>query len=62
MKKHKTEFVEETEEQKQARWDKQKKAAKGMAKLCGIDLKKLAKERERNYREKMSLNGSRYSY
>ena len=54
--------VKWTEEQKQARWDKQKKAARGMAKLCGIDLKKLAKERERNQREKMSLNGSRYSY
>jgi hypothetical protein len=62
MKKHKEEFVEETEEQKRARWEKQKKAARGMAKLCGIDLKKLAKERERNYREKMSLNGSRYDY
>ena len=62
MKKHKEEFVEETEEQKQARWEKQKKAARGLAKSCGIDLKKLAKERERNYREKRSLNGSRYSY
>ena len=55
MKKRKEDFVEETEEQKQARWDKQKRAARGMAKLCGIDLKKLARERERNAREKMSL-------
>ena len=62
MKKHKEDYVEESEEQKQARWEKQKKAARGMAKLCGIDPKKLAKERERNYREKMSLNGSRYDY
>ena len=45
MKKHKEEFVEETEEQKQARWEKQKKAARGLAKSCGIDLKKLERER-----------------
>ena len=43
--KKKEEFVKETEEQKQARWDKQQKLVKGLAKSCGIDQKKLEKER-----------------
>lgn len=62
MKKHKEEFAEETEEQKQARWDKQKKAARGLAKSCGIDLKKLERERERRNREKMALLSSKAHY
>jgi hypothetical protein len=62
MKKHKEEFVEETEEQKQARWEKQKKAARGLAKSCGIDLRKLERERERRNREKMMLSSSRGHY
>jgi len=52
MKKHKEEFVEETEEQKLSRWDRQKKMARGMARSCGIDLGKIRRERERIRREK----------
>ena len=43
--KKKEEFVKETEEQKRNRWDKQQKMAKGLAKACGIDQKKLERER-----------------
>lgn len=50
--KEKKEFVEETMEQKRTRWDKQSKAAKSMAKQCGINIKKLAKERARYEAEK----------
>ena len=39
--KEKKEFVEETLEQKQARWDKQSKSAKSFAKQCGVSLKKM---------------------
>ena len=48
----KEERVEETEEQKQARWDKQSKSAKSFAKQCGINMNKLAKERAKIEAEK----------
>jgi hypothetical protein len=50
--KEKKEFVEETMEQKQARWEKQSKAAKSFAKQCGVNMKKIAKERDRIAAEK----------
>ena len=62
MKKKKEEFVEETEEQKQARWAKQQKMARGMAKSCGIDLKKLERERAKRQREKMEIISSHAHY
>ena len=43
--KTKKEFVEETQEQKNARWKKQAKTAKSFARCAGIDLKKVARER-----------------
>ena len=43
--KTKKEFVEETQEQKNARWKKQDKTAKSFARCAGIDLKKVARER-----------------
>jgi hypothetical protein len=48
MKEKKKEFVEETQEQKDARWKKQAKAAKSFAVSSGIDLKKVARERRNN--------------
>lgn len=39
-------------EQKQARWEKQSKSAKSFAKQCGVNLKKIAKERNRIAAEK----------
>ena len=60
--KEKKEFVEETMEQKRNRWDKQQKLAKGLAKSCGIDLKKLEKERAKRYRETMDLIASKSHY
>ena len=50
--KEKKEFVEETMEQKQARREKQSKAAKSFAKQCGVNMKKIAKERDRIAAEK----------
>ena len=52
MKKQNTEFVEETQEQKDARWNKQTKTARSFAKQCGINLGKIAKERNRIESEK----------
>lgn len=46
MRKQKKEFVSETEEQKAERWAKQSKQAKTFARLAGIDLKKVKRERE----------------
>ena len=43
--KEKKEHIEETQEQKNARWNKQAKAAKSFARCVGIDLKKVAQER-----------------
>ena len=43
--KTKKEFVEETQEQKNARWKKQAKTVKSFARCAGIDLKKVARER-----------------
>lgn len=43
--KEKKEHIEETQEQKNARWNKQAKAAKSFARCAGIDLKKVARER-----------------
>ena len=43
--KEKKEHIEETEEQKNARWKKQAKAARSFAISSGIDLKKVARER-----------------
>ncbi len=62
MKKHREELPEETEEQKQARWAKQQKKARSMAKSCGIDIKKLARQRERMEREKAELRSSHAHY
>ena len=60
--KKKEEFVEETEEQKKARWEKQQKRARGLAKSCGIDLKKLERERARRQKEKMEIISSHAHY
>ena len=60
--KKKEEFVKETEEQKRNRWDKQQKMAKGLAKSCGIDLKKLERERAKMRQEKMDLIASKGHY
>ena len=60
--KKKEEFVEETMEQKRNRWDKQQKIAKGLAKSCGIDLKKLERERAKRRQEKMDLIESKGHY
>ena len=43
--KEKKERIEETEEQKNARWKKQAKTARRFAISSGIDLKKVARER-----------------
>lgn len=43
--KEKKERIEETEEQKNARWKKQAKAARSFAISSGIDLKKVVRER-----------------
>jgi hypothetical protein len=56
MKEKKKEFVEETQEQKDARWKKQAKAAKSFAVFSGIDLKKVARERRNNERAKNKDN------
>ena len=37
--------VKETEEEKKARWEKNRKMAKSIAKMSGIDIRALAKER-----------------
>lgn len=58
--KEKREFVEETMEQKQARWEKQSKAAKSFAKQCGVNLKKIAKERDRISAEKRNRVRSKF--
>jgi len=50
--KKKEDFVEETMEQKHNRWDKQTKTARSFAKQCGVNLKKISKEREKNEAEK----------
>ena len=60
--KEKKEFVEETMEQKRERWNKQQKLAKGLAKSCGIDLKKLERERAKMRQEKMDLIASKGHY
>ena len=60
--KKKEEFVEETEEQKRARWEKQQKMARGLAKSCGFDLKKFERERARRQREKMEILSSKAHY
>ena len=44
--KKKEERIEETQEQKEARWNKQNKQAKAFAKMAGIDMKKIKRERE----------------
>lgn len=56
MKKH-TFISDETPEQKQARWDKQSKAARAFAKSCGINVKKLVEARRQDafIKEHMSL-------
>lgn len=43
--KEKNTYIEETQEQKNARWKKQAKTAKSFARCAGIDLKKVARER-----------------
>lgn len=43
--KEKKEHIEETQGQKNARWNKQAKAAKSFSRCAGIDLKKVARER-----------------
>lgn len=43
--KEKKEYIEETQEQKNARWKKQAKTAKSFARCAGIDLKKVVRER-----------------
>jgi hypothetical protein len=58
--KEKREFVEETMEQKQARWEKQSKSAKSFAKQCGVSLKKIAKERKRIDAEKRAMSRTRF--
>jgi hypothetical protein len=58
--KEKKEFVEETMEQKRTRWDKQTKAAKAMAKQCGFNIKKLAKERARYEAERRMHDNTQF--
>ena len=58
--KEKREFVEETPEQKQARWEKQSKSARSFAKQCGVNLKKIAKERGRIDAEKRAMSRTRF--
>lgn len=58
--KEKRKFVEETMEQKQARWEKQSKSAKSFAKQCGVNLKKIAKERDRIAAEKRNRVRSKF--
>ena len=60
MRKDKNEFVEETQEQKDARWAKQNKTAKSFARQCGVDLKKIARERGKNEAEKRNRSRSQY--
>lgn len=43
--KEKNTYIEETADQKNARWKKQAKTAKSFARCAGIDLKKVARER-----------------
>lgn len=43
--KEKNTYIEETQDQKNARWKKQAKTAKSFARCAGIDLKKVARER-----------------
>jgi hypothetical protein len=52
MKKEKREHVEETMEEKNARWAKLSKKAMSFAKQCGIDLRKLEAQRKKDYEEK----------
>lgn len=46
MKKHE-EMPEETEEQKMERWEKAQKKARSFARQCGVDLKKISRERRK---------------
>lgn len=55
MKKEKREYVEETIEEKNARWAKQSKNAMSFAKQSGIDLGKIKKERNKIEAEKRQL-------
>ena len=56
MKKHE-EIPEETEEQKRERWAKAQKKARSFARQCGVDLKKISRERRKRDAEKV-----RYDY
>ena len=51
----KKERVEETMEQKNARWEKNAKKAMSFAKQAGIDLGKISKERSKIEAEKRQL-------
>lgn len=53
--KEKREHVEETMEQKNARWEKNAKKAISFAKQAGIDLGKIKKERNKIDAEKRQL-------
>ena len=55
MKKEKREYVEETIEQKNARWANNAKKAMSFAKQSGIDLGKVKKERNKIEAEKRQL-------
>lgn len=58
MKKKKNTFIsDETQEQKEARWAKQSKAAKTFAKAAGINWKKITEDRRRDnfIKDHMSL-------
>lgn len=55
MKKEKREYVEETIEQKNARWANNAKNAMSFAKQSGIDLGKVKKERNKIEAEKRQL-------
>ena len=58
MRKKKESFVEETEEQKKARWAKQSKQAKAFARIAGIDLKTVNREREHDeYLRRLARTG-----
>jgi hypothetical protein len=46
MAKKRRDFVLETDEQRKERWAKQAKAVKTFARVCGIDAKKIKRERE----------------
>lgn len=61
-KQQRKEMVEETEEQKNARWSKMTKAARTFARMSGIDRNKVQKERDLVMRDREALLMSKVHY